>query len=55
MKGRVRFSSTANPVKPDLYRLVLGAGNTLWADYTNLEFGYRGNRELQLASARASQ
>jgi hypothetical protein len=48
MKGRVRFSSTANPVKPDLYRLVLGAGNTLWADYTNLEFGVTADPLMNL-------
>src|SRR5215472_4994145 len=39
--GLVRFSCAANPVEPDLYRLVLGADLTLWAQDANLEFAPR--------------
>src|SRR5215472_14334119 len=45
--GLVRFSRAANPVKPDLYRLVLGADNPLWADDADLEFAYRGRPALR--------
>jgi hypothetical protein len=40
-------------VEPDLYRLVLGAANTLWADDADLEFGYRGNRALGQRDSKA--
>ena len=47
--GCVRLSRAANPVEPDLYRLVLGAGLSLWADDADLEFGYRGRPALRQA------
>src|SRR6516164_9249092 len=33
-------------MESDLYRLVLGADNTLWANDADLEFAYRGRRAL---------
>src|SRR5215468_2075341 len=36
-------------MEPDLYRLVLGADNPLWADDADLQFGYRGRPALRQA------
>ena len=33
-------------MEPDLYRLMLGADDTLWADDADLKFGCRGRRTL---------